>query len=332
VLGLLPAGLSAEHLGVSDHYFWDNFWSAAGLRAFLRLCDLTGNSKDRDFFTRELSEYEEAIENAVARAQKQHGIREIPASPRRTVDNGMIGSCCAWYPLQYYSPDDLRMATTLETLSRMFVRNGMFFQEFIHSGLNAYLTLHVAHAWLYAGNRRAFWDLLQSVICRSSPTGNFPEAIHPLTGGGCMGDGHHGWAAAEVALAVRDAFVQEFWKPGKPNHDLVLLGGIPAAWFYRNEEFAIAGTPIPEGHLDVRVQSSPHDAAVRITFRPIDRPPVGKWYLRLPMRISDWSSVPGEVVGISEVGGETLVEIRPGSALLRIPLAEETMVAGRSQS
>jgi hypothetical protein len=26
-----------------------------------------------------------------------------------------------------------------------------------------------------------------------------------------MGDGHHGWAAAEVALSLRSAFVREMW-------------------------------------------------------------------------------------------------------------------------
>ncbi len=31
--GLMPAGVSAEHLGPFDYYYWDDFWSAAGLRS-----------------------------------------------------------------------------------------------------------------------------------------------------------------------------------------------------------------------------------------------------------------------------------------------------------
>ena len=38
----------------------------------------------------------------------------------------------------------------------------------------------------------------RQVLDYASPTLNFPEAIHPLTGGGVIGDGHHGWAAAET--------------------------------------------------------------------------------------------------------------------------------------
>ena len=31
--GLMPAGFSAEHLGPNDYYYWDDFWSVAGLEA-----------------------------------------------------------------------------------------------------------------------------------------------------------------------------------------------------------------------------------------------------------------------------------------------------------
>ncbi|MBS3821041.1 MAG: hypothetical protein KGY81_04680, partial [Phycisphaerae bacterium] len=31
--GLMPAGFSAEHLGNNDYYYWDDYWSVAGLRA-----------------------------------------------------------------------------------------------------------------------------------------------------------------------------------------------------------------------------------------------------------------------------------------------------------
>jgi hypothetical protein len=31
--GLLPPGLSAEHFGMNDTYYWDDLWSVGGLRA-----------------------------------------------------------------------------------------------------------------------------------------------------------------------------------------------------------------------------------------------------------------------------------------------------------
>src|SRR5690606_28060540 len=37
--GLLPAGVSAEHFGPFDYYYWDDFWAVAGLRAGAELLD-----------------------------------------------------------------------------------------------------------------------------------------------------------------------------------------------------------------------------------------------------------------------------------------------------
>ena len=42
--GLLPAGFSAEHLGPNDHYYWDNFWSVAGLHAAADLAAALGET------------------------------------------------------------------------------------------------------------------------------------------------------------------------------------------------------------------------------------------------------------------------------------------------
>ena len=49
----------------------------------------------------------------------------------------------------------------------------------------------------------------RSVARLASPTGQWPEAIHPQSGGGCMGDGQHGWAAAEWVMMMRNCFVRE---------------------------------------------------------------------------------------------------------------------------
>ena len=45
--GLLPAGFSAEHLGPNDHYYWDDFWAEAGLRAAERIFNRAGRRSGR---------------------------------------------------------------------------------------------------------------------------------------------------------------------------------------------------------------------------------------------------------------------------------------------
>ena len=93
----------------------------------------------------------------------------------------------------------------------------------IHSGINAYLTLDLAQTLLRAEDPR-YMALLRSVADLASPTGNWPEAVHPFSGGGCMGDGQHGWAAAEWIMMIRNMFVRE------EGARLIIGSGVPPSW------------------------------------------------------------------------------------------------------
>ena len=92
-------------------------------------------------------------------------------------------------------------------MKNCFVK-GAFFQEMTHSGINAHLTLHIAQVLLRAGDER-FFQLMKTIADLASPTGQWPEAMHPITRGGCMGDGQHVWAAAEWIIMVRNLFIRE---------------------------------------------------------------------------------------------------------------------------
>jgi len=62
----------------------------------------------------------------------------------------------------------------------------------------------------YSGRCRQSVGKSQKTIFRQAmPPYSLPEAIHPSTGGGTMGDGHHGWAAAEITLFLRSCMVKE---------------------------------------------------------------------------------------------------------------------------
>ena len=269
--GLLPAGLSAEHLGLADHYFWDNAWSLAGIEAFINICAELGWQDEKQRAEQLASTYRADIEKAFQYSQERHKFDGITAAPTRGVDCGMIGSCCFWYPLQLLSPEDPRMTSTLDTLWERYTVQGMFFQDFVHSGMNPYLTLHMAQAYLYAGNRDRFWTLLTTVLAKASSTGAFPEAIHPLTGGGSMGDGHHGWACAEVLHAVRDALVHERWWNAARSCDLVLCAGVPETWFRLGMTFGIQSTSTPHGMLSLAVKCDDNDILINADLRE-------KWY------------------------------------------------------
>jgi hypothetical protein len=122
--------------------------------------------------------------------------------------------------------------------------DGGFFQDMIHSGINAYLTLHVAQVLLRAGDPRAR-QLVDTVARLATSTGQWPEAIHPRTFGGCMGDGQHIWAAAEWALMVRNLFVRE-----ESDH-LVLGSGLFPRWLAAGKRMFFGPTLTPFGPVSV---------------------------------------------------------------------------------
>jgi hypothetical protein len=242
--GLLPAGFSAEHLGPNDYYYWDDYWGLAGLRSAARLAGLFGSTEEQKEYQSQAGDFEQSIHISIDTIPAHRSRGGIPASPYRRMDAGAIGSLVADYPLQLTSPHDRQIMKTTEYLLNNCFHKGAFFQDMIHSGLNAYLTLDIAQTLLRMEDPR-YMDLIRSVADMSSPTGQWPEAVHPLTGGGCMGDGHHGWASAEWAMMIRNLFVRE------EKNTLILGSGIFPEWINTGSKISFGPTRTPFGPVSV---------------------------------------------------------------------------------
>ncbi len=253
--GLLPAGFSAEHLGPNDFYYWDDFWSIAGLRMAAGMLRQKSNTYEATKCEMVAEELETAIDRSLQRTDYMRTTLAYPAAPERRLDAGAIGSIAASYPLQLLEPQDERLSGTVEFLMDQCLVGGGFFQDMIHSGINPYLTLQLAQVMLRSGNSDYF-ELINAVAKLASPTGQWPEAIHPKTLGGCMGDGQHIWAAAEWLMAVRSLFVRE-------EGDALIIGsGIPAHWHYHHERLSYGPTWTPWGKLSIAIQFSTESAEV----------------------------------------------------------------------
>ena len=245
--GLLPAGFSAEHLGPNDFYYWDDFWGVAGLRAAAWLI----RSWEEDVaseFENDVEDFMGSIERSLAITKKRLGHEAIPASPYRRMDAGAIGSITAGYPLQLWESSDSRILATVRFLTERCFLNGGFYQEISHSGINAYLTLHVAQVLLRAGDSR-YLDLAYAIASMATSTGQWPEAIHPRTEGGCMGDGQHVWASAEWVLLMRNFFVRE-----EENKSLILCSGIPQAWCHKGKGLFMGPIYTSFGKISISVE------------------------------------------------------------------------------
>jgi hypothetical protein len=244
--GLLPPGFSAEHLGPNDFYYWDDFWALAGLRSAARLADQFNAMEEKAEFRAEAQNLEQSIFKSITEIPHSMSGGAIPASPYRRMDAGAVGSLVADYPLQITSAGDRRIAKTADFLLSHCFHAGGFFQDIIHSGINPYLTLCIAQTFLRNGDLR-YRDLIKVVASLASATGQWPEAVHPNTGGGCMGDGQHGWAAAEWVMMIRNLFVRE-------EEDKIVIGaGLFPEWLQRGGRINFGPTRTPCGAPSVNL-------------------------------------------------------------------------------
>ena len=282
--GLLPAGFSAEHLGPNDYYYWDDFLGVAGLRAAAGLAERWGDKVSARDLAGKADAFAAAIDHSLSKVEERLGRPALPASPYRRLDAGAIGSLVAGYPLQLHAPDDPRLRGTIEFLLQNCLVKGGFFQDMIHSGINPYLTLHMAEVLLRNDDPRSL-ELLDAVAASASPTGQWPEAIHPHTGGGCMGDGQHVWAAAEWIMMIRHCFVRE------ENDGLILCQGIAPRWLAAGTPLEFGPAPTAFGPMTIRVSVDAAHQTVHVSWDAAWRdrqPPID---IRLPgypaMRVVD---------------------------------------------
>jgi hypothetical protein len=293
--GLLPAGFSAEHFGPSDHYYWDDFGAAAGPRAAATMARAWGDTARAREFEDQALDLLDCVDRALHAARRENNGSAVPATPYRRLDGGSIGALVTTYPLQLWYPGDARLSETIEFLMKNFMIRHGFYQEIGHAGINAYLSLHIAQAFLRAGDRR-FEPIVRAVADLASPTGQWPEAVHPRTGGGCMGDGQHIWAAAEWVLMMRNWFVREEEKSGT----LVIGSGIPRAWLDSGEPLFIGPVRTLFGRISVTIRGG---NPARVSWQ------------------ADWHTPPKRISvrldGCPETSveaGQTAVEIRGGAA------------------
>ncbi|MEE4313639.1 MAG: hypothetical protein V2J11_04040 [Desulfofustis sp.] len=268
--GLLPPGFSAEHFGPNDYYYWDDLWAVAGLQAAADTFAALNCGKEASAIGEEAAAMRDDVWRSIRLVTAEKPNRALPISPNRRLDSGAIGCLVADYPLQLLPAGDHRMMATADYLFANCLKNGCFFQDMIHSGNNIYMTLELAQVYLRAGDDR-FRSLLEASASLASPTGQWPEAIHPLTGGGCMGDGQHGWAAAEWLMLLRNMFIME------EDQSLVIGRGILPHWLTTGQSISYGPTLTPYGSVSVAMAGNGQTTDVTVT---------GDWQPHRPQTIS----------------------------------------------
>jgi hypothetical protein len=287
LVGLMPASISAEHLGPFDYYYWDDFWSLRGLLDGAELLTAAGDERAAATAQEWADGLRADLDRSLALVAEQLGTSAIPAGPRRRIDPALVGSLVACVPLALMAADDPRIVATLDA-AREFCLGDAFYQSIAHTGLGTYLTAQLAFVELQQGDRRAL-DRLRWMQSAATSTYTWPEAIHPQLGGGCMGDGHHGWAAADFLSLVRNVLVREV------DGGLVLLSVLPDEWV--GQSLTVHDAPTRHGCLSFAVRWHGERPALLWELRP--HPGVEHVTLRAPGLDSEWCT--------TDLRGETLL-------------------------
>ncbi|MGI8908697.1 MAG: hypothetical protein ACR2IE_19675 [Candidatus Sumerlaeaceae bacterium] len=271
--GLLPAGFSAEHLGPNDYYYWDNFWCLRGMFDAADAALALGFEKDHKVLLELAQNYLRDLEQAMNRDIEHSKSRALPAAPGRRPDAGMIGNIAAAYPLKLFRPEDTPwLRNTIEFIRDHLFHDEGFYQQMIHSGVNSYLTLQMAQCMLLSGDIGAY-KLIDYMLKLATSTWCWPEAIHPRTFGGCMGDGHHGWAASEWLLMMRNLVIHE------QGDVLQVTRLLPAEWCHPGQRVAINNAPTYFGDVSVAVDFAHESETLTITANWRRQPKEIHWFL-----------------------------------------------------
>lgn len=310
--GLLPKGLSAEHLGLADNYYWDNFWAIAGIKAFIMICDIVNESEPKEYAINLYNDYENILIDSISKSVNSNEYAVLSSAPCKSLDSGMIGSLTAVYPLQILDWENDVFINSLEYIHKNHFHKNLFLQNIIHSGGNPYITLQTAHTYLYLGKRDLFNKIFNNVMEYCPPTLNFPEAIHPLTGGGVIGDGHHGWAAAEVLSCVRDVFVYESNYYSKDIIKLILLSGITKEWLQPKNELSIKNASVLSGIISIKMIMVDNTIEVNVEYQSNKIYNQEFLIIALPFVVSSISSTKKEL-SFSNQNGESLITFKAES-------------------
>jgi hypothetical protein len=255
------------------------------LRAAAKLLALAGDERGATANLARADDLLGGILSSLERVAQRIGRPAMPASPYRRLDSGAIGSLAAGYPLQILSPRDPRLVDTARFIVSNCLVGGGFFQDIIHSGVNCYLTLHLAQVLLRAGDARGL-EHVREIARLASPTGQWPEAVHPRTGGGCMGDGHHVWAAADWFLMTRNAFLRE------EGDALVIGSGVLPEWLEGRRWIRFGPAPTTFGPVSVEID--PREGAPLVNWSGAWRHEAPLVEIRLP-GLEPVTVAPGEL-------------------------------------
>ena len=104
-----------------------------------------------------------------------------------------------------------------------------------------------------------------------------------------MGDGHHGWAAAELLLLVRNLLFFE------EDDRIVLTPILPQEWTWKGAVIQVERAPTYFGPMDFRIEFHGGDVSLEIRERFWTAPSCFEWNFPFEIRSAEGDAGPVEI-------------------------------------
>jgi hypothetical protein len=293
--GLYPAGAGPSWLAVgTDSTYHDALWARRGLL-------------DAAFVLAVADQPEAAAEpRALAAELTATLVAELATQDRPgagPTDGSSFGALATVVALTATSggpdatPTVLHQALEQALAHAPDLVRGAVWHEVGFAGLSPRLTAWLGSARTSLG-RPDVDEPLRWLLDRGAPLSTWPELVHPRSGGGCGGEGHHAASTAAVLQLARRLLVQE------AGDGISVLPAVPDSWLGQSIE--AHDVPTSYGRLSFALRWHGDRPALLWELEPHEDPAVAKalaavgaFVVRVPGLDPRWSS--------AEPRGETLL-------------------------
>ncbi len=244
--GLLPLGIQPRFAGEPCVSYRDAFWSLRGLRDARSMLDVVGQPDAAGEVGGFADELDRALRNSYVALRERTGDSVLSAGPGIAPNRAVVGNLVA--ARLGVVPPDLPVfgATVNHVRDHLTLGDGVF----LGSGSSPHLTAELATAELVmarsgSGDDRVM-DRVKWMLDTASPTWAWPEIVHPRTGDGAVGQGHHGPSTAGFLNLIRSMVLND------DSGDLRLFPYWPKAWLGDSVEVHDAPTAFGYASFAIR--------------------------------------------------------------------------------
>lgn len=256
--GMMPVGIQPHFAGGPCVSYRDAFWSLRGLRDAAAMLSGSGQPDAAEDAMAFANNLDEALRASFIAMRERTGGSVLPVGPGLHPGAGVAANLVA--ARLGVLPVELPVhgATVDHVRDHLMIGDGVF-QGVDGAGMSPQLTIDLAIAELATGDRRVV-DRIKWLLDVASPTWGWPEVIHPRTGDGSMGQGHHGPTTAGFLTLIRAMVIRD-----DPD-SLKLFPYWPQSWL--GESVEVHDAPTSHGYISFAVRWHGARPAVFWEFEP----------------------------------------------------------------